>query len=139
MFASLVVRSGCHLKRFNLEDGLYFGEFIEVDDLCNFLQKSPSLIHLGEMPIPPAVFRMIGRGELLLNIKNLQCSVKLEGIHAFLDLMEQFLPGQGIQKAHVWLDGELGHEEAEYRYGRMRQRLLDDGRDISVDCLPESS
>jgi hypothetical protein len=99
MFASLVTRSGCHLKRFSMEDGIDFGEFREVDDLCDFLRKSPSLIHLVEILIPPTIFRMTSRGELLPHITSVQCSVTPEGMHAFLDLMDHFPPGQGIQKA----------------------------------------
>jgi hypothetical protein len=35
-----------------------------------------------------------------------------EDMHAFLDLMEGHLPGQGTQKGHIQLIDEPGYEEA---------------------------
>ncbi|KAF9459493.1 hypothetical protein BDZ94DRAFT_1324715 [Collybia nuda] len=136
-FRALVSRSKCCLRELECFMEASFADPFDVNDLCGFLRMLPSLVLLSTIALPP-VFDLISRGELLPHIATLNCSVEIDGLDAFLDLMEKFPPGKGIQSAYISLYHELNEaDEVNRRFISVCDQFLEEGRDITMEIFAD--
>lgn len=137
-FSALVSRSRCRLKELESFMEVSFSESIDVEGTCNLLRMVPSLVLLGNIPLPATVFNLVSRGELLPHVVTLNCSVEPDGLDAFLDLVEKSPPGQGIQAAHISLHHELNEgDEVGRRFISLCERFAAEGRDITMEVIAD--